>query len=242
MTPEESQYNDLLTQFGQFTIVMMLLPALVALVRYRYLNKPGRVFFGYLVATISVNIIEQLFIWSTDVNTYYSFWEPYLIRWQIDNTYFLQILAYLKNFLFLGWFYGLILVPVGIGQWTFRISVLLALLALIDYVWISGYNQPAVLTPTLSGLYTTLLPMLQLWFLIQQQHKVSLVKIPYVWFSTGLILANLFTLLFFLFNEKIYQTDFLLFVKMSLARNCLEIVSQVLFAYGFWQAKTLRYL
>jgi hypothetical protein len=239
MTPQESAYNDLLTEIGQLTIVTMLLPVAVALVRYRQLNQPTRVFLGYLIATIGVNLIEQAFIWS--VNTYTSFWLPYLTRWQIGDTHFLQILAYLKNFLLLGWYFGLV-VPARLGRGVVGVSLALSLLALIDYLWMTGYNVPGVLTPTLNGVFTTSLPMIHLWFLVRQDQKVSLYRIPYFWFSAGLILSYLFQLLFFFLGEKIYQTDFLLYVKLSIAGNFLRVLSQVLFAYGFSQWKLLRYL
>ncbi len=240
MTPEENQYNNLLTQFGQLTIATMLLPVVVALLRYRQLNKPALVFFWYLLSVIGVSLIEQAFIWA--VNTYTSFWLPYLTRWKIGDTHFLGILAYLTNFLFLGWFYSLIIQPTRVAKGAFRVSIALALVALIDYIWITGYAAPGVLTPTLNGLFTIILPMVQLWFLIQQDQKVSLYKIPYFWFSAGMILSHLFSLLFFFIGEKIYQTDFMLFVKLSIAGNCLRILAQLLYAYGFLQARTLRYL
>lgn len=240
MTPEENQYNNFLTEFGQVTIATMLLPVVVALLRYQQLNKVAWVFFWYLVSTIGVNLIEQAFIWA--VNSYTSFWLPYLTRWKIGDTHFLGILAYLTDFLFLGWFYNLIIKPISVAKWTFRLSMMLALVALIDYIWITGYAAPGVLTPTLNGLFTIILPMIQLWFLIQQDHKVALYKIPYFWFSTGLILSHLFSLLFFFIGDKIYQTDFLLFVKLSIAGNCLRILAHLLYAYGFGQARTLRYL
>jgi hypothetical protein len=240
MTQEENWYNDLLTRSGQITAVAMLIPLAMAVMRYRMLNKPARVFFWYLVVVLLVNFIEQLFIWA--VNAYTDFWLPYLDYWKIGDTNFLGILAFLSNFLFLGWYYRLIIVPADIGKWVQRISIFLAMFALVDYFWITGYNAAGVFVPVLNGLFTTVVPMAQLWFLIRQDHKVGLYKIPYFWFSTGLIVSHLFSLLFFFTGEKLYETDFSLFVKLSVAGNCLRLLVQLLYAYGFYKARALKYL
>jgi len=240
MTPEENWYNDLLTRSGQITAVAMLIPLAMAVIRYRMLNKPARVFFWYLVVVLFVSFIEQLFIWA--VNAYTDFWHPYLDYWKIGDTNFLGILAFLSNFLFLGWYYRLIIVPADIGKWVHWLAIFLAVFALVDYFWITGYNAAGVFVPALNGLFTTVVPMAQLWFLIRQDHKVSLYKIPYFWFSTGLIMSHLFSLLFFLTGEKLYETDFSLFVKISVAGNCLRLLVQLLYAYGFHKARALKYI
>ena len=240
MSPEENWYNELLTRFGQITIATMLLPVVVALIRYKQLNRASRIFLWYLVVIIAINLIEQAFIWA--VNTYTAFWLPYLKQWQIGDTNFLGVFPCLANFLFLGWFYSLIIVPAAVGKWVLRISILFALLSFVDYIWFTGYNVPGVFTPALNGIYTTFLPMIQLWFLIRQDHKVPLYKISYFWFSMGMILSHLFSLFFFVVTEKIYLTDFLLFVKLSIAGNCLRILAQAVYANGFLKAKVLRYL
>ena len=141
----------------------------------------------------------------------------------------------------LGWYFGRV-VPARIGRWIVGVALGLSLLAVVDYLWLTGYHVPGVLMPTLNGVFTTTLPMIHLWFLVRQDQKVSLSRIPYFWFSTGLILSYLFQLLFFFLGQKIYQTDFLLYVKLSIAGNFLRVLSQVVFAYGFSQGKLLRFL
>jgi hypothetical protein len=56
------------------------------------------------------------------------------------------------------------------------------------------------------------------------------------------VVAHLLGLLFYFMGEKVYQTDFILFVKISLVRNIITIIRSCVFAYGFWMAKYVRFL
>lgn len=239
MNPQEEYYNNILTQFGQFTTATTFLPLVVAVFRFKYFNKPLWVFFGYVLATVISYSIEQAFIWS--VNEHTEFWLPYLKRFDIGDTHFLQIISTLKNFLFLGWAYS-ILFKEKLSKSVQYLSLALAVFAIIDYVWITGYKAPGVLMPTLVGFFLVLLPMLYLWFLYHQNQTISIYKIPYFWFSIALIVAHLLGLLFYFMGEKVYKTDFVLFVKISLVRNIITILRHCVFAYGFWLARYVRFL
>ncbi|MCU0470659.1 MAG: hypothetical protein MUF58_18890 [Arcicella sp.] len=238
MTPQEEYYNELLTQFGQITTATMFITFIVALFNVKYFNKPLWIFFGYIVATILSNAIEQLFIWS--VNTHTDFWLPYLRKFGIGDTHFLGIISTLKNFLLIGWFYATLLEK-PFGKYVQYVSIFLAFMSVIDYIWITGYHVAGVLMPTLTGFFTMIVPMLYLWFLYHRDNKISLYKIPYFWFSIALIVAHLLGLLFYFVSEKLYQTNFILFVKISIVRNIVTILRHFVFAYGFWLSRYVRF-
>lgn len=240
MTDEERKYNLLLTHFGEVTTLIMFVPVIVALLYRRHLNVPAWTYFGYLLALIFVNLFEQLVIWA--VGNYTDFWLPYLKKWSIENTNFIGIFGYLASFLILGRFYSQIIPDRTIGKWIYILSIVLSLFAVIDYIWITGHDLPGVAATSLNGVFTTVLPMIQIWHLTRQNYQFSIYRVPYFWFSIGQILAHLFSLIFFFFSDKMYATDFMLFVEFSIARNVLRIVAQLLYAYGFSKAKTLKYL
>jgi hypothetical protein len=239
MTPLEKEYNDILIQFGQFTTVATYLPLVVAIFRIKHFNKPLWVFFGYIVATVFTNSLEQIVIWA--VGAYPHFLVPYLHKLGIENTLFLGIFSTLKNLLLIGWFYGLLLRDKH-GKYIKYLSVFLAIFAIIDYLFITGYKVTGVLMPTIVGFFVVLVPMTYLWFLYRKDNRISIYKIPYFWFSIALVVAHLLGLLFYFMGEKVYKTDFVLFVKISLLRNCITIIRSCVFAYGFWMAKYLRFL
>ena len=239
MTPQEKYYNDFLTIFGQFTTATMYITLIVAVFKIRLFNKPLWIFFIYIVVTILANTLEQVFIWA--VNTYTDFWLPYLRKFDIGDTNFLGIMSPLKNFLILGWFYRILLDDKW-GKYIHYLGILLAIFSIIDYIWITGYNTPGVLVPTISGFFIVLVPMLYLWQLYKRDNRISIYKIPYFWFSIALVVAHLLSLFFYFVGNKIYETDFILFVKISIGRNVVTILRYFVFAYGFWLAKYIRFL
>ncbi len=239
MTPLEKHYNDILIQFGQFTTVATYLPLVVAIFRIKHFNKALWVFFAYIVATVLTNSLEQIVIWS--VGAYPTLLVPYLHQLGIENTLFLGIFSTLKNLLLLGWFYKILLTD-KLGKFVGYLSIFLAIFAIIDYLFITGYKVTGVLMPTLVGFFVVLVPMTYLWFLYQRDNRISIYKIPYFWFSIALTVAHLLGLLFYFMGEKVYKTDFILFVKISVVRNIITVIRSVVFAYGFWMASYVRFL
>ncbi|MEZ0608536.1 hypothetical protein ACAW74_08475 [Fibrella sp. WM1] len=239
MTPEESYYNDLLTQFGQLTTATMILPVAVVMLKYRQFNQPIWAFWWFAVATLFCSGLEVAFIWA--VNAYKAFWSPYLSYWGIGDTHFLQIISYLCNFGLFGWCYSLLFVG-KLRQYIRWTALGLSVFALVDYVWLTGYKSPGVLIPIMNGLFTTLLPMFYLWFLGKSGQQVSFFQVPYVWFSLGFILLHLTTLLFYFVGAKLYETDFVLFVKASFVRNVIMIIQNVFYAYGLWKTTYAKFI
>lgn len=239
MTPLEKQYNDILTQSGQFTTAATYFTLVVAVFRVRYFNKTMWVFFAYIVATIFVYTLEAVFIWS--VKNYTSFWLPYLKRFDITDTNFLEILSTLKSIILIAWFYKILLTEKW-GKSIGYVGIMMTLFAIIDYILITGYKASGNLMPTLVGFFLIITPMLYLWQLYRRDSRISIYKIPYFWFSIALVIANLLGLFFYFVSEKMYETDFILYVKLSIARNVVTILRYLVFAYGFWLAKYVRFI
>ncbi|MEY4541123.1 MAG: hypothetical protein RLZZ306_2880 [Bacteroidota bacterium] len=239
MTPLEKQYNDILTQFGQFTTAATYITLVVAVFRIRYFNKTMWVFFAYIATTIFIYTLEATFIWS--VKNYTSFWLPYLKRFEITDTNFLEILSTLKSIILITWFYKILLTE----KWRKYVGyagIIMTLFAIVDYIWITGYKASGTLIITLVGLFLVIIPMLYLWQLYKRDNRISIYKISYFWFSIALVIANLLGLFFYFVSYKIYETDFILYVKLSVARNVITILRYFVFAYGFWLAKYVRFL
>jgi hypothetical protein len=232
MTPLEKQYNDILTQFGQFTTAATYVTLVVAVFRIRYFNKAMWVFFAYIVATIFIYTLEATFIWA--VKNYTAFWLPYLKRFDISDTNFLEILSTLKSIILIAWFYKILLAEKW-GMYLGYVCIIMTIFAIVDYIWITGYKTSGMLMPTLVGFFLVIFPMLYLWQLYKRDNRISIYKIPFFWLSIALVIANFV-------SEKMYETDFILFVKFSVARNVVTILRYFVFAYGFWQAKYLRFL
>jgi hypothetical protein len=239
MTPLEKQYNDILTQFGQFTTAATYITLVVAVFRIRYFNKTMWVFFVYIVATIFIYTLEATFIWA--VKNYTAFWLPYLKKFDITDTNFLEILSTLKSIILIAWFYKVLLTEKW-EKYVVYVGTIMTIFAIVDYIWITGYKSSGMLITTFVGLFLIIIPMIYLWQLYKRDNRISIYKIPYFWFSIALIIANLLGLFFYFVSDKMYKTDFILYVKLSVARNVITILRYFVFAYGFWLAKYIRFL
>jgi len=239
MSPEEEFYNVLLTNIGRVTTFCIAVPVVVGFFNRKHFKAPVWAFWIFVLATLSINLFEVAFIWA--VKTYTSFWIPYLRKFEIADTNFLNILSLLKDFSILGWAY-ILLFPGKIRRSIIWISTLLSIASIVDYFWITGYHQLGVVMPTINGIYVVVLPMYYLWFLFRSDSTLSIYKNPYFWFSIAQVVGHLIGLLFYNTGDKIYETDFILFVQLSIARNLITVIRYFVFGYGFYMAKYARFV
>ncbi len=232
-------YNDKIIFFGRIALSTLIIPILIGFYQRRVLNKPLRFFLLYLVVGLTIALLEQIFIWSA--TKYYPILKPYLDYWKIEDTNFIQILYYLKNFALLGWFYSLLL-PKSLGIWVKRVSGLLFITALINYLFIEGYLVYGVFNPTADAIFCFLSPLIYLGFLYQNDSIVPLSKNPYFWISLGLVVPNLLNLVFHFVGNKLIETDFILFAKLSIGKNGITIIGHILLAIGFYYARYVKFM
>ncbi|RYF66281.1 MAG: hypothetical protein EOO39_23310 [Cytophagaceae bacterium] len=240
MSPEAQEFNRLLVQASKYFTLFYLLPIGIALWNRRHWNRPLRIFFTFLVITFLLNGLEQLVIWGA--TTYYPFFKPYMDQWQISNVLFLYILFYLRDFLLLGYFYALINYPESSRPSILNLSLAISVFAVINYLFIDGFRGYGVIGPTLDALFCFLLPAYYLWGQRTIPYPVTIGKIPYYWFSLGLILQNLMGLFFYYTADKLQQSDFKLYIIAFLIKNVFDMLGVLLFTYGFYQARYVRFL
>lgn len=239
MSDIEKYFHDIFILSGRICLVCILIPVLIALWNKKHLNTPLKIFVWYCLVTLLINITEHLFVWSAD--NYKTFWLPILKKWGISDTSFLQIFYYLKDFALLGWFYALLL-PLKYSIWVKRIASFLFLATLINYLFIEGYNTYGVFNPAADAIFSFVLPSFYLWYLYRHLINFPLNKNVYFWISFGLIFTNLIGLFLYLVGDAIHKMDYVLFTKMSIIRNIFDMISQVIFAIGFWYAYYVKYL
>jgi hypothetical protein len=89
MGTAEKYYNDLIITWGSITMYIAVLPVVYGLFRWRYLNKPLRIYWYFLLVSLILYAAEQVFIWST--GQHYEMWKPWLTSLDIDSTNFFGI-------------------------------------------------------------------------------------------------------------------------------------------------------
>lgn len=240
MNELETFWNDILFTFGRITIASMFLPIIIGFLYIKNWGKAIYVAFFYCICTLLTNIFEQVLVYLIDHNT--DFFLPYLNYWEIDNTFFLAILYYLKDFLIIGWFFSLILPFGSSNKYILWISWLLAFASFFNYCFIEGYKVYGVFNPTADAFFMIILPLVYLWFSQKQSLRIPLRKNPYFWICIGLVVPNLFTLFLYFTGSAIYEKDFVLYAKLYSIKNLFEIISQFLISYGFINSYNIRFI
>ena len=225
---------------GKAATGFMLIPIFFALRRWKYLNKPLRVFFWYCIVYFLVNLTHQMFIWATGY--FRAFFVPLLNTYHITDTNFMGILAYLTHFAFLGWYFYKVMPHEKIAKSICWLSSSLFIAAIIDYLFIGDFRDYGVFTPAASTIFCFVLPAIHLWFLYRNDAKVPLSKNPYFWIALGLFLPHLVSFFLYLMGDSIYKEDYSLFVKISIVKIILDIIGQVLLAVGFYYARYSKFL
>jgi hypothetical protein len=240
MNEIEKTYNFWLIFSGKIVTISILIPLCIGLLKRKLLNYELKTFFLYIFLVLLINIIHQLFIYL--VNSYTSFFLPYLNKWNVHDTNFLGILAYLNNFGILGWYFSHVMINYKIANVIKWISLVLFSIAIINYLFIEGFRVFGIFNPTASALFCFIIPLFHFWYLYQEESKVPLNRNPYFWIALGLLIPNIIGLFLHFAGEKIQETDFVLFCKISICRSIVAIAGQILFAIGFYYARYTKYM
>jgi hypothetical protein len=235
-----NHYNELVKVYAIIVTATMVLPIIVALLYRTYWNKPLRRFFRFQVASFSVSLFMQLFIWT--VGHYRPYFVPYMDKWNIHDTMFIGIFAYLSNFALLGAFYIVVFKSAKISIAVKWLSIILFCAALINYLFIEGIRVYSLFNATASALYCFIIPLLHFWFVFKTDTQVVIKHNSYFWLGLGLIIPNLIGLFLHFTGNKLNETDVVLYFKLSIAKYYFVMLSQIFIAIGFYYARYTKYL
>ncbi len=226
-----------MANYGPFVLV---LPVLAAFFFRKQLNKTLKLFLFYLIGMIVVNIVQQGFTWA--VINYKGFWKPILLRYEIVNTHFFNILGIWCTFGLLGFFFSLILKNFIKSKYIQRLSILLCFFSLINHLFIEGFRSYGVIGALLTNLFVIFFTCSYLWYISHNPPNITYFKNPFTWICLSLFIYTLALLIFGFFADKIYNDDLVLFIKCQIGINCLNFLSQFAFAYAFYLSKYIKYL
>lgn len=232
-------YNEILVNFSNIAIWVLLIPIFVAIVYREQINQPLKVMVAYLLAIICSNLLTLFFIWF--VSNYQDISLPYLKKFQITDTNFLGINSILIDYIFVGWIFSFALSE----PWASRVkwgSWGLIPLAILVYFFVDGFRAYGTVNAILNRGYLVVVPALYFWYLFNSTPNLSLWQNPFFLFGLGLFVPNLFGFIMSFVGDKLNETDYVAFVKVSIFRNCLTILAQFFFAYAFYQARYAKYL
>jgi hypothetical protein len=234
-------YNLLRIYAAQIATGAMLVPLVMALFRRKKLNKALNIYFYFCLVTFLLDLAEITFIWSTG---YYSdFFIPILNAYHIKNTNFLRVFFEVKNFIFLGWYFNIILPTVRQKKVALYVSVILIFSAVINYCFIQGMHTSSGFNSISSIIWSTILPLLSMWYEFNRDSLILLKRNPYFWINLGLIIMGVLSVFFYLVSDKLDATDpNNLLAKLSIAKNGIYILSLCFVTIGFYHARYTKYL
>jgi hypothetical protein len=240
MTPEQ-EYNDLLLLAGKITTAIRLIPIVIFIVMWqRKINKPIKRMGLYLIAMICSNWFGDALYWS--FNKYYNvFWKPILTSLEIGDTNFLNIIGRLIDYIFVGWIFSFAIKD-PLGNNLKKISWSLIPIAILIYFFVDGFRTYGTVNAILNRTYLVVVPVIYFWYLFNSPPHLSLWRNSFFLFGLGLFVPNLVGLVMSFVGEKLNQTDYVSFVKLSLFRNGLTIMAQFLFALAFYYAHFTKFL
>ncbi len=227
-----------------YAYILLLLPIIVGLVNKKYWNRPLWIIFLYCVANFLLNSLESILIWA--VGKYPDVLLPYLDYLSIENTFFLLPLYYLKNFLFISWFYSLIFPILNISTIFKRIGIACAVISLFSFTFIEGYQTFGSINPSLNTIYLVcfgiILPPVYLWLSRLHSIRIPLRKNPYLWISMGLLMQAFTSVLPYLFGTDLYQLNEELYYFSITINLFFNLVGLTLISIGFYYAYYVRFI
>lgn len=233
-------YERMILLSGIGIIIISLLPFLMGLFQWRKLNKTLKIYWYFLLVSLLLYLAEPCLIWS--IGRSRDFWVPILDACHIKNTNFFRYAYQINNFTLLGWFLYRILLPRPVTVWIKWLSLALIICVTVNTLFIQGPNIAGGFNSTVSALYCFILPLLSMWYLYGQDSKVPLVHNPYFWINIGLIVPNLLGTFLYFAGDDMYKERYTLYAQLTIFKNGVETIAQVLTAIGFFYARNAKYL
>ncbi len=237
MTEQEKYYNYLLEISGYFPTFFLIVPIFLAIRNWKRLNKPLKYFFWYCFWLFFFNLLVIGFIRTTDQQ--YHFWRPYLDMFQIKNVFFSRIAFFLNDFINLGLCYLFLLQPNHKPSFRYLSIGLLCLVSLIVFCYIDGYQNFGTVGQNMRYVFIIAIVLLSFRKIFRENTTSRLSKNPFLGIGLGLLIPLLIGLIFSFSADSLVKTNLLLYFKLHIAANAVEVFCQIFFVFAFLQIKYL---
>lgn len=238
LTLAEQYYNQLLIFFDGISLLFWLIPLPFIYLRWKWLNRPMKLFGLYLILLFFLHIAEQIHIWVVLKNDPY--WE-FMKMLRINDTNFFNVFYRLTGFFFLGMFYNILLNEKTKIYLFKKLIWLLCICVLLICFFVDGYNQFGTFNAILHRAFLTILPLLCIKKLSESKLHNSIWKNSFFLISLGLLIPTILSLFMSFLGSGLQQDNFILYVKTVIFRKLVGLGGEVLFALAFINYKSTRY-
>lgn len=236
----EDSCNDLMVLFSRITFYFSFIPIIIGFLKRRFFSRPVSIFYLYLLSDLSIAFLIQLFLWA--LAKYPDSFIPLIEYFKITDTNFFGILYHLNVVGILGWYFSTVTTNTSISKTINRVSKVLVLAMLINYLFLEGFRAIGVFNPTAAAICGFVFPLVHLWYLYRQDYQLHLARNPYFWFAAGLVFSMLLGFFKTFTGEPMFENAFHLFCLFNLIKDVLIMVSFIFFTIGFLNAHNLEFL
>ena len=232
MTQKEA--NDLLILLGKIASFISIFPLVLCFYKWRFFKaKPLIWLFLYFLSGVFLNWFTSAFV---DIATkYWKIVGPYLQKLHIDDTFFVDPIYFLRNYVFIGLF------SVGIikDEQTIKVikwlSISLIIFTFLNTFFIEGYEDYQTIGNTLDNLYKLVISFLVLKRLFNSNIQTKITNHLYFWVYLGfLIIGCIAGLIDFLSNKLVNQQE-VIFYQAHIVKDCFVLIAFICFSIGVWK-------
>lgn len=240
MNKLEEEYNNILINFGLYSLFFIIFPIIFGIKKYRTLDTALVYILLFIVFEAIIELFLQGLSWIS--STYLNLWLSIADFLNIDSTNFLSIFAYVNHFIILGFYFYEVIQNRQMAKLILYVSWILMIIVTYDYFFITGHNNYSSFSQTLLSFYGLLMALLHLKYLYAENNKVPLNKNPYFWISMGLLFPNIMTIWLELFGSYLQEADFILYCQVSICYIVFYCIGMLLIARGFYFSRYAKYL
>jgi hypothetical protein len=154
----------------------------------------------------------------------------------------MSILAYLNTYLLLGYYFSEEIYNKKYQKFFLSLCGAIAVIGVIDYLFITGFRNYGYFNPIASSSLAISFSLISLSIIFQKDTLVPIAKNTYFWFALGILVYNSIGLFLRLAGNAIYGDDFILYCKVSMAKDLFFDIAQVLIMIGFYRSRFVKYL
>lgn len=210
-----------------------LLPCLVFLYKYKVtFQRPWIWLFFYCALNVLLNLFA---LWFIDFATkHYDIIGPYLKKFNIYNTFFIEPVHYLNLIIFLGLF-CLDILPNPTTKVIFRFTIIISSIFIIwNTFWGEGYENYQTVGSGIKNLIKFFYLFSLINFLYKSRLDRQIRKNPIYWVVLSLAVSILFGGLLEFISNRMYKDTEVMFYKVHIVMDWFLIISSILLSYGIY--------
>jgi hypothetical protein len=237
----EKEYTLLLINIGYVILFARFIIVLVCLLNYKWVLKYKAHLFIllYAVFALLISLSELLFIYMATYHVKPLM--PYLIKYEIDDTFFISPFYYLNEILFYGLAYSYAINGKGKQNTTLLgFTILLFITEIINSIWGEGYKDSQPIGSFIFSAFNIVISFMYLKNIFITDIRMNYMRDSFSIISIGILIPSLLSILIYVLTKDLFNSNPILYYKISIFRMTLEILCFLIVAYGISLVRNKR--